>query len=1066
MNSVRRLIWGSDYHAVQGYSSLEVALTRVSGDGVQRVRRHALGAALARALTLLPPLLLAAALPIEGAHASTFTVTTSASSGPGSLSDAIAAANATPGVNTIVFANGITSIDANVILPSITNPLTFNTSANLSIAALLSGSAPVTWSGGGIYSLTGSNLNFTAGAVIDGSLLQVGSGASSASVSGTPGTPGAGAAGGTAVIVNGGSFTNSSASQISGGDGGSGANGGYTGGNGGDGVSINSGSVINNGDIAGGNGGTGGGNAPPGTGYGGLGGNGVTMSSAGNLTNNGSISGGGSGAGRKGGSAVAMISGGSFVNNGSLTGGSAGAAIGLPPYGAQGGDGLDLVGGTVINNGSIIGADGSAGVFFHGPTGGAGGIGITASSTLINGTLVGATVINNGQITGGMGSDGTIRAPAIELLGGGNTLVIEAGSSITGQVVSCGSDITCHGLTNGGDTIALGGAASSSFDVSQIGSQYIAFSSYEKTGESVWVLTGTTANVTPWVINQGTLSISSDANLGGSAGGLTLAGGALQTTADVISNRSVTLGNNGGSFDTDGHTLTLDGQVSGAGSLIKVGAGTLILNNTNAYTGDTTVSGGTLEVGDSAHTSASISSAVTIKSTGILRGHGTVGGDVTSDGTVWPGASLGTLVIRGNYTQHADGSLQIDVTPTQASQLVVGGNANLSGTLNLVYAPGTYAASTAYTIIQAGSLTGRFNTVNATGAAPALLSSQLNYTGTQANLVLAKLSIDPTDGSLYGNLVRSANLVGQQTTSSVLDVAPLGSASCNEVQQARESNTPHQTCLGGAWVQATGSSLTLAGSNGLNTNNFGLLGGVDREVGDVHVGVEAGVNRVNANDPSGGYGDINVVHAGLYGFTGVGPLTLSANLDGAHDAYHVNRQTGIGNAVADPDGQSLSGALQVAWPLQLAEWRLSPRLGVLYQHQQMDGFAETVVSNNPSAPAFALNAERSTYTSLQPYFALSIARDFQFQDITYLPALSLGYRYNTRSTTPPTVHTTALDGTLFTLSGASQGSGLATVGARITAEAGASWNLYLDYQGLFANRLHDNALSLGFEKHF
>jgi hypothetical protein len=40
------------------------------------------------------------------------------------------------------------------------------------------------------------------------------------------------------------------------------------------------------------------------------------------------------------------------------------------------------------------------------------------------------------------------------------------------------------------------------------------------------------------------------------------------------------------------------------------------------------------------------------------------------------------------------------------------------------------------------------------------------------------------------------------------------------------------------------------------------------------------------------------------------------------------------------------------------------------------------------------------------------------------------------------------------------------VGARITAEAGVSWNLYLDYQGLFANRLQDNALTLGFVKHF
>lgn len=1064
MKRVNCLIGSRNCHVVQINSKPRSTLTNASEGSTPRVREHVLSAALASALTMLPPALLAVAvLPIDGAHASTFTVTTAAPSGTGSLSDAIAAANANPGANTIVFANGVTSISANATLSAITNSVTFSTSTNLSVAATLSGSAPVTWSGGGIYTLTGSNLNFTGGMTIDGSVLQVGSGTSTANLGGTPGS---GATGGTALIVNGGSFINSAASSISGGTGGSGANGGYTGGNGGDGVLINSGSVINNGDIAGGNGGIGGGNAPPGTGYGGHGGNGVTMTSAGNLTNGGSIAGGGGGQGAMGGFAVAMMSGGSFVNNGSVTGGSAGVAIGLPPVGAPGGGGLDLVGGTVINNGSIIGADGSPGVFFHGPTGGPGGTGVTASSTTINGTLVGSTVINNGQITGGLGADGSIRAEAINLLGGGNTLVIEAGSSITGYVVSNG------GFTSAGDTLTLGGAANSSFDVSlisaqyQAGAQYLGFAAYQKSGASVWVLAGTTTTATPWIINQGTLSISSDANLGASSGSLTLAGGALQTTADVISSRSVTLGNNGGTFDTDGHTLTLDGNISGAGSLTKTDTGTLILNGANSYASGTTVSGGTLEVGDSTHTSASIQGVVMIDSTGTLRGHGTVNGDVTSDGMVWPGGSLGTLTIHGNYTQHADGGLQIDVTPTQASQLVVAGNANLGGTLNLVYAPGTYTASTAYTIVQAGSVTGRFATVNATGTVPPLLSGQLDYTGTQANLVLAKLSVAPSDGSLYGNLMRGANLVRQQTASSVLDVALLGDTNCEEGQQTRESNVTHQTCRGGAWVQATGSSLSLDGSNGLNTNDFGLLGGVDREVGDVHLGVEGGVNRVNANDPSGGYGDINIAHAGLYGFSGVGPLIFSANVDGSYDAYRVNRQTGIGHASSDPDGHSWSGALQVTWPLQISAWQLRPKLGVLYQHQQMDSFAETSVSNNPSAPAFALDAERSTYTSLQPYLALSIARDFQFQDITYLPALSLGYRYNTRGTNAPTVHTIAADGTPFALAGVAQGSGLATVGARITVEAAASWNLYLDYQGLFASRLHDNALSLGFEKHF
>jgi len=179
----------------------------------------------------------------------------------------------------------------------------------------------------------------------------------------------------------------------------------------------------------------------------------------------------------------------------------------------------------------------------------------------------------------------------------------------------------------------------------------------------------------------------------------------------------------------------------------------------------------------------------------------------------------------------------------------------------------------------------------------------------------------------------------------------------------------------------------------------------------------------------------------------------------------VNRATGIGQASASPDGSSISAGLQAAWPLSLAQWQLTPKLGALYQHQSLDSFSETVGGSNPLASAFAVEGARSTYSSLQPYAAVSFTRTFEFQDIRYVPSFDVGYRYDTRGATP-TVTTTAQDGTLFALPAAAMGRGLTTAGARITAEAGASWNVYLDYQGMFASHLSDNALTLGFTKHF
>ncbi|WP_183433787.1 autotransporter-associated beta strand repeat-containing protein, partial [Mesorhizobium sp. RMAD-H1] len=107
-------------------------------------------------------------------------------------------------------------------------------------------------------------------------------------------------------------------------------------------------------------------------------------------------------------------------------------------------------------------------------------------------------------------------------------------------------------------------------------------------------------------IEDGTLSISSDGNLGRSAGGqldtaLTLAGATnqvatLQNTQAISTTRQVTLEGTGGTFQTDAD-LTLGGDVGGAGGLVKTGAGTLTLSGANSYGGGTTVQAGTLKAG-------------------------------------------------------------------------------------------------------------------------------------------------------------------------------------------------------------------------------------------------------------------------------------------------------------------------------------------------------------------------------------------------------------------------------------------------------------------------------------
>lgn len=315
--------------------------------------------------------------------------------------------------------------------------------------------------------------------------------------------------------------------------------------------------------------------------------------------------------------------------------------------------------------------------------------------------------------------------------------------------------------------------------------------------------------------------------------------------------------------------------------------------------------------------------------------------------------------------------------------------------------------------------------------------------------------------------MRSVNLAGQQSLATVLGATLRpGDAACSDTHAAH-ANTVASSCNSDMWVQYSGGSDSLSGSNGLNSTRFGLQGGFDHAVSDAwHVGVEAGFDRINGSDHHGGNGNIDNVHGGVYAFANVGPVVVSGLIDQVHSSYHVYRQTGIGHGSVTPDGDTTAAALQAAWPMMAAQWQVTPAIGALYQHQTLSAFGETVPSSNPLAPAFAVQGAHSTYTTMQPYARVSFSRPFVAQGISYVPQWEVGYRYDTRNANTPAVREVAQDGTVFAMPGDDLGRGTATVGARITAKAGASWSLYLDYQGQFASHLSDNALSVGFTKQF
>ena len=150
------------------------------------------------------------------------------------------------------------------------------------------------------------------------------------------------------------------------------------------------------------------------------------------------------------------------------------------------------------------------------------------------------------------------------------------------------------------------------------------------------------------------------------ADGATLILGSSFSTNTLDFQNSINLGTLSRTVEVrDGTSSTnVDGKLSGGisstgGGLIKTGAGTLLLTNTNTYTGVTTVSAGKLIVGGSLTATSSVSVASTANLT--LAGSGLINTSITT--TVNPGGTLagqgalGALSVSGTLTPGVTGTL-------------------------------------------------------------------------------------------------------------------------------------------------------------------------------------------------------------------------------------------------------------------------------------------------------------------------------------------------------------------------------------------------------------------------
>jgi hypothetical protein len=159
---------------------------------------------------------------------------------------------------------------------------------------------------------------------------------------------------------------------------------------------------------------------------------------------------------------------------------------------------------------------------------------------------------------------------------------------------------------------------------------------------------------------------------------------------------------------------------------------------------------------------------VTVGAVGTLLGQGGIGGNLfnIAGGLVLPGGrTIGTLTVAANYRQGAASGLGIEVSPVAAGKLLIGGAAQLGGTLTVIYDPGTYTKGS-FDIVHAASVSGTFSTL--TGTAPLGFAQSLAYTPTDVDLLVNPVIIAPTTDTVFNALGTAALLGAQQANATLL----------------------------------------------------------------------------------------------------------------------------------------------------------------------------------------------------------------------------------------------------------------------------------------------------------
>ena len=455
---------------------------------------------------------------------------------------------------------------------------------------------------------------------------------------------------------------------------------------------------------------------------------------------------------------------------------------------------IQMAGGVnLVVNGQIQGSSGLI-------KSGLGTLTLNGGNTYSGGTTIslGTLQVGNGGTSGFLG-DGDVIDNAALLFNRSDTIVVSNSISGSGSLTQAGSgtltlfgtnsytgSTTIHAGTlqvgNGGTSGTLGSGDVNNnsalvfnrSDSLVVSNTITGNGSLTQAGAGTLVVVGSNTYAGSTLVSAGTLQVGN----GGTSGNL---------GSGVVINESILV------FDRS-DTLVVSNTIGGGGSLTQAGAGTLVLAISNTYTGNTIISSGTLQVGNGGTGGALGSGGVSNnsilvfdRSDSILVSNNISGiGSLTQAGTgtltltnvnTYSGGTWvsngGTLAVRnsqalgsgdlnlingtlkanqmvinigGNYSQGADGTLEVDIGGTNAfGQLNIAGTASLDGTVHVAQA-GSYLPSVndQFTLLIASNgVSGTFSTFTNSIAHGTMLNPKLVYNPTDVILEWTQSSFLP-----------------------------------------------------------------------------------------------------------------------------------------------------------------------------------------------------------------------------------------------------------------------------------------------------------------------------------